>query len=100
MAHRYTQPILVTCAPAGDTPLTFTWRGLTYTVHEVVGVWRLRDRWWESSARAVIPGAISGASDRTYYRVRCTDDDGAGEQYFDLYHDAISGAWVLDRIHD
>ncbi|HKB46800.1 MAG TPA: hypothetical protein VKC57_03825 [Ktedonobacterales bacterium] len=38
------------------------------------------------------------AQDRTYYRVCCRGS--AGEQVFDLYHDAISNQWVLDVAHD
>ena len=39
-----------------------------------------------------------GAQDRAYYRVCCRGP--AGEQVFDLYHDAISNLWVLDVAHD
>jgi hypothetical protein len=39
-----------------------------------------------------------GAQDCTYYRVFCRGP--AGEQVFDLYHDAITNLWVLDGAHD
>ena len=86
MAHRYGQPIQMTLA-AGGQPSAFGWRGARYRIVETLSTWRLRDRWWET------PGG--GASDRTYYRVRC-----AGEQFFDLYYDAASDVWMLDRAHD
>lgn len=86
MAHRYGQPIQMTLA-AGGQPSAFAWRGARYRIVETLSTWRLRDRWWET------PG--EGASDRTYYRVRC-----AGEQFFDLYYDAASDVWMLDRAHD
>ena len=38
------------------------------------------------------------AQDRTYYRVCCRGS--AGEQVFDLYHDATSNLWVLGVAHD
>ena len=39
-----------------------------------------------------------GAQDRTYYCVCCRGP--AGEQVFDLYHDAVTNQWVLDVAHD
>ncbi len=101
MAHRYGQPVAV--AAIGGQPVAFTWRGVEYAVRDVLATWHLRDRWWEpappsapsageSSART---GARTGASDRHYYRVRS-----AGEQIFDLYHDAAVDRWVLDRVYD
>jgi hypothetical protein len=88
MAHRYGRPIVVTLA--AGVPRDFAWRGATYQIREVLATWHLRDRWWEP-ARA----DAAGASDRTYYRVRCVD-----EQVFDLYHDRVGDRWVLDRAHD
>ena len=35
-----------------------------------------------------------GEQDRTYYRVCCRGP--AGEQVFDLFHNAITNLWVLD----
>lgn len=86
MAHRYGQPIQMTLASSGE-PSAFAWRGGRYRIVETLSTWRLRDRWWET------PGA--GASDRHYYRVRC-----AGEQCFDVYYDAATDVWILDRAHD
>ena len=39
-----------------------------------------------------------GEQDQTYYRVCCRGP--AGEQVFDLYHDAVTNQWVLDVAHD
>lgn len=64
-----------------------------YEVTEVVASWPLLDCWWE--AGNPIPYAGKGYSDRTYYHVRCPD-----EQVFDLYYDAAQHVWVLDRAHD
>ena len=105
MAHRYGQPVAVD-AIAGQ-PVAFTWRGVQYAVRDVLATWHLRDRWWEPTTPSTPPaggssastrasaGASPGASDRHYYRVRC-----AGEQIFDLYHDAAVDRWVLDRVYD
>ena len=82
MAHRYGDPIgvvLVRQQPAG-----FTWRGRRYTAR-VIGVWHLMARWWQPSA----------ASDRTYYRMETPD-----YQIFEIYHDAIQDAWILDVCQD
>jgi hypothetical protein len=35
---------------------------------------------------------------RTHYRVCCRDP--AGEQVFDLFHDAVTNQWMLDVAHD
>src|SRR5215831_7557193 len=90
MARRYNHPISVRLATA--TPRThsqslslssseiqsFQWRERHYRVAEVIATWRLRDCWWDPAH----------ATNRTYYRVRCTGVD--GEQLFDLYHDAVT----------
>jgi hypothetical protein len=86
MAHRYGQPIQMRLT-AGE-PSAFVWRGVRYRIMETLSTWRLRDRWWEAAAGG-------GASDRHYYRVRC-----AGEQFFDVYYDAATDCWVMDRAHD
>src|SRR5258706_16288573 len=39
-----------------------------------------------------------GEQDWTSYRVCCRGS--AGEQVFDLYHDAVTNQWVLDVAHD
>jgi hypothetical protein len=88
MAHRFGQPVQVTLA--ASLPVSFLWRGAHYPIAEVLATWHLRDRWWEAPAA---PGRRP--SDRRYYRVRC-----AGEQIFELYHDAVSDHWVLDRAYD
>lgn len=80
-------------------PQRFVWRGVTYHVAEILAAWHLRDRWWQAKPSGpTAPGeqrASSASSDRYYYRVRCADG-----LLCDLYYDAISGAWVLDRVHD
>ena len=99
MAHRYGHPISVTLVSATGRPQSFLWRGRCYRVAEVFSIWRLCDRWWERPAHPAAATAIgSGASDRTYYRVRCPSGD--GEQLFDLYHDVVTDRWVLDCAHD
>lgn len=87
MAHQYLQVIHVT-ARAGR-PQRFTWREVEYHVVEILGVWRLSDRWWESAAHP------RGASDRHYYRLRCEDG-----LLCDVYYDAAQQVWLLDRVHD
>jgi hypothetical protein len=54
MAHQYRQRILVTLRADGE-PGEFIWRGVAYSVDEVLARWHLRDRWWE--ARATQPSA-------------------------------------------
>ena len=98
MTHFYGQPIAMTCDARGQ-PERFTWRGREYVILEILAAWRLRDRWWlrgavTSSQGSSRPGT-QGASDRTYYRVRC-----AGEVYGEIYYDAVGGRWVLDRVYD
>ena len=90
MTHRYGQPVPVSLA--ADLPIAFQWRGVRYVVLEVLATWRLRDRWWEQASPLA---AVLGASDRTYFRVHCVR-----EQIFDLYYDAATALWVLDRVYD
>ena len=97
MTHCYHQPITVSTTPQGQ-PHAFTWRGREYRVLEILATWHLRDRWWRRGAlpTSQAPGGQTrGASDRTYYRVRCAD-----EFYGELYYDAACDCWVLDRIYD
>ena len=95
MARRYGEPVRVTLAQAGHAaqqhggergetrPTSFTWRGRRYWV-SVLGTWRLRAHWWREQP-----------AERTYYRVVTAD-----HQVFELYHEAVSGAWVLDTCQD
>ena len=71
-----------------------------WPVSEVLATWHLMDRWW---VRPVDPATATyslghGEQDWTYYRVCCRDS--AGEQVFDLFHDAVTNQWVLDVAHD
>lgn len=84
MARRYGQPITVTLA-AGDLPTSFTWRMRRYWV-QVLSIWRLSSHWWDPTQ----------AIDRIYYRVETTADC----LLFEVYHDLLSDAWVLDVCHD
>jgi hypothetical protein len=99
MAHRYGHPVKVR-RRADGSPASFRWRDARYPVAEVFSTWHLMDRWWE---RPVNPATATdslrhGQQDRTYYRVCCRGT--AGEQVFDLYHDAVTNQWVLDVAHD
>jgi hypothetical protein len=124
MAHRFGEAILVRRAPdlpaktpgqatdrlvgLAGAPAAFLWRGVWYQVDELLATWRLRDRWWvaplaalgggSGTASTALPADALSATDRTYYRVLCRDPQ--GEQVFDLYADAATGQWVLDRVHD
>ncbi len=66
MAHRYGQPIAVTC-PADWTQASFRWRGAEWPVSEVFETLHLIDRWW---MRPVNPATATyslnhGEQDRT-----------------------------------
>jgi hypothetical protein len=82
MSRRYGDPIGVKVERGA--PVAFTWRGRHYTV-TVIGIWRLTARWWNPAT----------AADRTYYRVQTPD-----WEVFELYHDAVPDAWVLDICQD
>jgi hypothetical protein len=117
MGHRYGRPIEARQTPGatpGDmpgAPAAFSWRGVWYQVDEVLSVWRLRDRWWAAPSADVADVADGGAgsagrpladallpTERAYYRVLCRGTE--GEQVFDLYYDAATGQWMLDRVQD
>ena len=74
----------------------FTWRGTTYRVKAELGTYHLLDRWWEpaSSAAEDQPAHLS-PSDRHYYRLECTSG-----LLCEIYHDTVSGVWVLARVYD
>ena len=112
MAHRYGQEIQVATGPrakaraggrqagADHLPQAFGWQQTVYRVVEVLGRWHLRDRWWLTDGSAALAEPASGlgtlgASDRRYYRVRCVP-----ALLCEIYHDAVTGAWVLDRVCD
>jgi hypothetical protein len=99
MAHRYGHPIAVTRAADG-MPTHFRWRDAHYPVAEVFATWHLRDRRREQPTNPATAtySLRHGQQDRTYYRVCCRGP--AGEQVFDLYHDAVTNQWVLDVAHD
>jgi hypothetical protein len=99
MAHRYDHPVAVTRAADG-MPASFRWRDVYYPVAEVFDTWHLMDHW---CVRSVNPATVTyslehGEQDRTYYRVCCRG--AAGEQVFDLSHDAVTLTWMLDVAHD
>jgi hypothetical protein len=81
VTRRYGYPIQVQ-AYLGR-PLRFTWRGTHYRVNIVLDT----DRWWV--------GEEWGSSDRTYYRLDCS-----GGLQCEVYLDAVTGIWILDRVYD
>jgi Family of unknown function (DUF6504) len=99
MAHRYQQPIKVTCAADG-MPTSFCWRDQEWQIAEVFDTWHLMDRWWAVPANPATHtySLNRDAQDRTYFRVCCRDPGGI--QVFDLFHDAVTLLWVLDVAHD
>jgi hypothetical protein len=116
MAHHYGEVVLIrrhaesgAAASRTGAPAAFVWRGVWYQVDETLATWRLRDRWWATPSTDTADATDVGGwgaphadalppTDRVYYRVRCVDPE--GEQIFDLYYDAATGQWVLDRAHD
>ena len=94
MAHRYGQPVAVIRAADG-TPAHIRWQGSVYAIAEVFATWHLMDRWWERPVNpaTAIYSLRRGEQARTYYRVCCRGT--AGDQVFDLYHDAVTNQWVL-----
>jgi hypothetical protein len=87
VTRRYGQPIQAQVYHG--RPLGFIWRGTCYQVHAILATWHLQDRWWADG------GEDGAESDRTYYRLDCS-----GDLQCDVYFDAATGVWILDRIHD
>jgi Family of unknown function (DUF6504) len=88
VAHRYGDFVRVEIEqtkPGEGILHAFTWRGVRSPVAEVLSRWHLRDRWWDRERH----------SDRHYWRVQ-TPDYGV----FELYHDSVSGVWILDVVQD
>jgi hypothetical protein len=96
LAHRYNHAITVTVA--NGLPTTIRWHDVAYRVAQVNEPWRLIDRWWRSDATGA-QGSEQNRSERTYYRVQCVS--AAGEDLTcDIYCEAVSGVWVLERVYD
>jgi len=104
MTRYYGHPIQVHCAAdegerAERRPQRFTWRERTLVVADLLGAWRLRDRWWAApSAGEWAPTAQAStqqASDRYYYRLACV-----GGLQCDVYYDVTCDQWILDRVYD
>jgi hypothetical protein len=88
MAHRYGEVIRVEIsrtAPGEGYLHAFTWRGVRHPVAGILGSWHLLTRWWDPERH----------SDCHYWRVQ-TPDFGV----YELYHDQVSGMWVLDVVQD
>lgn len=94
MTKRYGDPILV-AESAASQPRCFIWRGTTYQVQEILAMWHLQDRWWEGSNGGHRGSAAPGESNRQYYRLECSPD-----LLCEIYFDAVSEGWTLDRIYD
>ena len=93
MTKRYGDPILV--AHQNDQLRCFIWRGTTYHVEAVLAIWHLRDRWWEGRIRGYTTPQTAIESDRHYYRLDCSP-----ELLCEIYFDAASDGWILDRVYD
>jgi hypothetical protein len=98
MTRRYGELILVAQHTYSDHPRCVIWRGTTYRVVAVLATWHLQDRWWEPISQE---GAHSSTplknqeSDRHYYRLDCSPG-----LLCELYFDAASDRWILDRVYD
>jgi hypothetical protein len=88
MAHRYGEVIRVNIAktaPGEGSLHAFTWRGVRYRVQDILDSWHLQDKWWDRERH----------TDRHYWRVQTLDFG-----VYELYHDTVSGVWVLDVVQD
>jgi hypothetical protein len=94
MTKRYGDPILV-AEYHYKQPRCFIWRGTTYRVKEVLATWHLQDRWWDPKPSEHFGSSIATASDRHYYRLECSPS-----LLCELYFDAASETWTLDRVYD
>lgn len=88
MTRHYGQPIRVQIGN-GRHLLSFTWHSTSYQVYTILATWHLQDRWWTSGSKT------GWGSDRTYYRLDCS-----GDLQCDVYFDATTSIWILDRVYD
>jgi len=94
MTRRYGDMIVV-AQHHNDQPRCFIWRGTTYRVQAILATWHLRDRWWETTTAGYTGTHAVPESDRHYYRLECSP-----ELQCELYYDAASDRWILDRVYD
>ena len=90
MTRHYGPPIQAQVA-AGQLH-SFNWRGTHYSVRKVLATWHLQDRWWATSSEET---GKSDSSNRTYYRL-----DRSSDLQCDVYFDASTSMWILDRVYD
>jgi hypothetical protein len=98
MTRRYGEMILVAQHTDNNHPRCFIWRGSTYRVVAVLATWHLRDRWWKPVSQGYAGTSrpvVDQESDRHYYRLDCSP-----ELLCDVYFDAASDRWILDRVYD
>jgi len=76
------QELKVTTNIAG-VPVSLTRNNRLERVAAIYEHWRLSDEWWDKKV------------ERDYFRVRTSTGI-----VFDIYRDAMSNRWYLDRIHD
>ena len=95
MSRKYGKIVQV-IATDQNQPAGFIWRGSTYHVQEILAAWHLRDRWWGMTSPASPGAQETKPSDRYYYRLQCDPELFQCE----LYYDATSMCWVLDRVYD
>jgi hypothetical protein len=93
MSRAYHHPIQVTLVDG--KPVTLCWRKITYRVLHRNEPWHLLDRWWEQAGE---PGSGTGRSDRTYYRLHCASAH--SELTCEIYFEAVSSMWILERVYD
>jgi len=97
MSHVYTMPIRVWHRKRRPTALQ--WRGVRYQVRAVLAQWRLTHRWWVTAAEADANGG-KGHTDRTYYRLCCQEAGVDWDMLCEVYHDAVTNVWVMERVLD
>jgi hypothetical protein len=97
MTRRYGEPILVAQHTYVNHPRCFIWRGTTYHVLAVLATWHLMDRWWKPAPEGNVSSGAKEEkeSDRHYFRLDCSPG-----LLCELYFDAASDRWILDRVYD
>ncbi|MGH8905415.1 MAG: DUF6504 family protein [Egibacteraceae bacterium] len=88
MTRRYREPIEVSVGDPELGPLTFRWRGRTYSVLTVLGHWREDGAYWA--------GGDIEIPQRDLWRVEATASKDRG--VYELVRE--SGRWILDRVWD
>lgn len=101
MRHLDEEVAVVVGAPDGageDAPISFAWRGRSYTVREVLGQWSERRAWWHGLLEEQVGAPVAAAAlEERVWRVAASPGRSCWVGVYELSH---AQGWRLLRVID